>query len=104
MVAAPPGAGCRAVSAFLLLAFAQATLAFQPDEAAGLLQKADRIKTAELAEFTALLDSLAAQSKDLTASQQEMLRYLQAWKIVYDGQYSWCCYPRSPTRPRANRD
>jgi len=72
---------------FLLLAFAQATLAFQPDEAAGLLQKADRIKTADPAEFTALLDSLAAQSKDLTAAQQEMVRYLQAWKSVYEGQY-----------------
>jgi diguanylate cyclase (GGDEF)-like protein len=72
---------------FLLLAFAQATLAFQPDEAAGLLQKADRIKTADPAQFAALLDSLAAQSKDLTALQQEMVRYLQAWKSVYEGQY-----------------
>jgi diguanylate cyclase (GGDEF)-like protein len=73
---------------FLLLAFAQAALAFQPGEAAGLLQKADRIKTADPAEFTALLDSLAAQSKDLTAAQQEMVQYLQAWKSVYDGQYA----------------
>jgi diguanylate cyclase (GGDEF)-like protein len=72
---------------FLLLALAQATLAFQPDEAAGLLQKADRIKTADPAEFTALLNTLAAQSKNLTVPQQEMLHYLQAWKSVYDGQY-----------------
>ena len=72
---------------FLLLTFAQATLAFQPDEAAGLLQKADRIKTADPAEFTTLLNTLAAQSKNLAAPQQEMLHYLQAWKSVYDGQY-----------------
>jgi len=72
---------------FLLLAFAQATPALQPGEAAGLLQKADRIKTAEPAEFTSLLDSLAAQLSELTPAQQEMVRYLQAWKSVYDGQY-----------------
>jgi diguanylate cyclase (GGDEF)-like protein len=72
---------------FLLLAFAQATPALQPGEAAGLLQKADRIKTAEPAEFASLLDSLAAQLRELTPAQQEMVRYLQAWKSVYDGQY-----------------
>lgn len=72
---------------FLLLAFAQASLALQPDEAAGLLQKADRIKTAEPAEFTALLSSLAAQLNELTPPQQEAVRYLQAWKSLYDGQY-----------------
>jgi diguanylate cyclase (GGDEF)-like protein len=72
---------------FLLLTLAQATLAFQPDEAAGLLQRADRIKTADPAEFTTLLSTLAAQSTNLTAPQQEMLHYLQAWKSVYDGQY-----------------
>jgi diguanylate cyclase (GGDEF)-like protein len=72
---------------FLLLAFAQATPALQPGEAAGLLQKADRIKTADPAQFTSLLDSLAAQLSELTPAQQEMVRYLQAWKSVYDGQY-----------------
>jgi diguanylate cyclase (GGDEF)-like protein len=71
----------------LLLAFAQAASAFQSGEAAGLLQKADRIKTSDPAGFTVLLDSLAAQSKDLTSEQQELLRYLQAWKTVYEGQY-----------------
>jgi diguanylate cyclase (GGDEF)-like protein len=72
---------------FLLLAFAQPTLALQPGEAAGLVQKADRIKTADPAQFTSLLDSLAAQLSELTPGQQEMVRYLQAWKSVYDGQY-----------------
>ena len=70
----------------LLLAFAHAALALQPGEAAGLLQRADRIKTADPTEFATLLDSLA-QSKELTAAQQEMVRYLQGWKSVYDGQY-----------------
>jgi diguanylate cyclase (GGDEF)-like protein len=72
---------------FLLLAFAQATPALQPGEAAGLLQKADRIKTADPAQFSSLLDSLAAQLSELTPAQQEMVRYLQAWKSVYEGQY-----------------
>ena len=72
---------------FLLLTLAQATLAFQPDEAAGLLQRADRIKTADPAEFTTLLTTLAREPKNLTAPQQEMLHYLQAWRSVYDGQY-----------------
>jgi diguanylate cyclase (GGDEF)-like protein len=67
--------------------FAQPPTAFQPGEAAGLLRRADRIKTADPAGFTALLDSLQAQSRDLSAPQQELLRYLQAWKSAYDGQY-----------------
>jgi diguanylate cyclase (GGDEF)-like protein len=79
---------------FVLLAFsvAAATLhtpaaAFQPAEAAEMLQKADRFKTADPAGFAALLNSLVEQSKDLTPGQQEMVRYLQAWKNAYDGQY-----------------
>jgi diguanylate cyclase (GGDEF)-like protein len=71
----------------LLLALAQATPALQPGEAAGLLQKADRIKTAYPAEFNTLLTSLSAEENALTPAQQELLRYLQAWKSVYDGQY-----------------
>ena len=71
----------------LLLVFGQAAPAFQPGEAAAMLQKADRIKTAYPAEFTTLLDSLAARLNELTPPQQELVRYLQAWKDVYDGQY-----------------
>ena len=63
------------------------TFAFAPDEVPGILQKADRIKTSDPAGFAALLESLVAQSGDLTPSQQEFVRYLQAWKSVYDGQY-----------------
>ncbi len=71
----------------LLLALGQATPAFQPGEAAALLQKADRIKTAFPAEFTSLVNSLAARLDELTPPQQELVRYLQAWKDLYDGQY-----------------
>src|SRR5262249_35590235 len=70
-----------------LLAFSQAAGAFQPDEAAALLLKADRMKTADPAGFATLLDSLAAQINDLTPPQQELVRYLQGWKSAWDGQY-----------------
>lgn len=52
-----------------------------------MLQKADRIKTAYPAEFTHLLGTLAERMEELTPPQQELVRYLQAWKDVYDGQY-----------------
>ncbi len=71
----------------LLLAFGQVTPAFQPGEAAAMLQKADRIKTAYPAEFTTLLSTLAAQQGELTPPQQDLLHYLQAWRDFYDGQY-----------------
>jgi len=71
----------------LLLAFGQVTPAFQPGEAAAMLQKADRIKTAYPAEFTTLLSTLAARQDELTPRQQELVRYLQAWKAEYDGEY-----------------
>jgi diguanylate cyclase (GGDEF)-like protein len=70
-----------------LLLITQATTAFQPDEAATLLVKADRLKTADPAAFATLLDSLAAQMKDLSPAQQELVRYLQGWKSSWDGQY-----------------
>jgi len=62
-------------------------VAFQPGEADGLLQKADRIKTSDPDGFTTLLDSLLVQSRDLSPSQQEFARYLQGWKSAYDGHY-----------------
>ena len=67
--------------------FAQPAAAFQPAEAAALLQRADRIKTSDPAGFTALLNSLETQSKDLSAPQQELVRYLRGWKSAYDGEY-----------------
>jgi diguanylate cyclase (GGDEF)-like protein len=67
--------------------FAQPAAAFQPTEAAALLQRADRIKTSDPAGFATLLDSLEAQSNDLSAPQQELVRYLRGWKSAYDGEY-----------------
>ncbi|MDB6107473.1 MAG: diguanylate cyclase protein [Gammaproteobacteria bacterium] len=78
--------------ALLVVALAAAVVeqpaaAFQPAEAAALLQRADRIKTSDPAGFAALLDSLEDQSNDLTAPQQEFVRYLRGWKSAYDGEY-----------------
>jgi diguanylate cyclase (GGDEF)-like protein len=75
------------VVAQAIAVFAQPAAASQPGEAAASLLKADRMKSADPAGFTALLDSLQAQSKDLSTPQQELLRYLQGWKSAYDGQY-----------------
>jgi diguanylate cyclase (GGDEF)-like protein len=71
----------------LLLAFAHCAAAFQPGEAAGLLRKADSIKTSDPQGFSTLLGSLAGQMRDLAPTQQELVRYLQAWKQAYDGHY-----------------
>ena len=67
--------------------FAQPAAALQPGEAATLLQRADRIKTSDPAGFTALLESLEAESNDLSAPQQEFVRYLRGWKSAYDAEY-----------------
>jgi len=70
-----------------MVMFAQPAAAFQPAEAAAMLQKADLIKTSDPAGFAGLLDSLQAQSKDLSATQQEFLRYMLGYKAAYDAQY-----------------
>jgi diguanylate cyclase (GGDEF)-like protein len=71
----------------LLFVFAQAAAAFQPGEASTLLQQADRMKTADPGGFASRLDVLLARIHELSPSQQELVRYLQAWKSAYDGQY-----------------
>jgi diguanylate cyclase (GGDEF)-like protein len=58
-----------------------------PEEAAQLLKKADELKTANYPEFVAILKSLDQQSAQLSAGQQEYLRYLEGWKGGYDGDY-----------------
>ncbi|MFL6601120.1 MAG: diguanylate cyclase [Steroidobacteraceae bacterium] len=65
----------------------QPAAAFQRNEAATLLHRADRIKTSDPAGFTALLQELEAQSTDLSQSQQEFVRYLRGWKSAYDAEY-----------------
>jgi diguanylate cyclase (GGDEF)-like protein len=82
----PGGIGFALLVVAQAVACAQPVAAFQPGEAAALLQRADRIKTSDPAGFTALLDSLQAQSNNLSAPQQEFVRYLRGWKSAYDGE------------------
>lgn len=56
----------------------------QPAE---LLRKADAVKTSGHSEFVSILGSLRAQRTTLSPSDGEFLRYLEAWKEVYDGEY-----------------
>ncbi|HWM69743.1 MAG TPA: GGDEF domain-containing protein [Steroidobacteraceae bacterium] len=73
--------------ALLLLFVSNYAAAIQPDEAARLLRKADTIKLSSYGEFAAIVQSLEQQSKDLSVSQREYLRYFQGWKSAYDGDY-----------------
>jgi diguanylate cyclase (GGDEF)-like protein len=72
---------------FVFLALAHCAAAFQPGEAAKLLQKADAIKTSDPPGFAVLLNSLDAHSRELAAPEQELVHYLKAWKHAYDGDY-----------------
>ena len=71
--------------ALLLLLVSNCAFALQSEEAARLLKEADSVKLSNYGEFTAILHSLEQQSKDLSASQREYLRYYQGWKSAYDG-------------------
>jgi diguanylate cyclase (GGDEF)-like protein len=75
--------------AFVLLAAQFASVAFAADAPAAdeLLLRADEVKTANHAEFSALLDSLAARAPDLTARQHDYLAYLTGWGSAYRGEY-----------------
>ena len=75
-----PGA---AVLALLLVA--TCATAGAPDDATGLLQKADTIKNANHAEFIAILDSLDGRAARLSGAQKEYLRYLKGWNAVIEG-------------------
>jgi diguanylate cyclase (GGDEF)-like protein len=71
----------------LLLAISYCAAAIQPGEAAKLLLRADSVKTSDPPGFTTLLHTLVAEAADLSPPQQEFVRYLQAWKHAYDGEY-----------------
>jgi diguanylate cyclase (GGDEF)-like protein len=58
-----------------------------PDDTAQLIRKADDIKTADFPQFIELLKQLDATSATLSANQQIYIRYLKAWKIVYEREY-----------------
>jgi diguanylate cyclase (GGDEF)-like protein len=73
--------------ALALLLAARAAIALTQSDAAELLSKADNLKTSDPAQFVTILQSLEAQTQDLSEPQKEYLRYLQAWKSTYDGDY-----------------
>jgi diguanylate cyclase (GGDEF)-like protein len=63
-------------------------LAAGADEFAGLLQRADAIKSVDPAEFMRLLDRLGADLGQLSPPQREHLQYLQGWRHAYAGEYA----------------
>jgi diguanylate cyclase (GGDEF)-like protein len=73
------------VVALVLLLVATCATAGAPEEATGLLQKADSIKSANHAEFIAILDSLDARAAQLSGAQKEFLRYLKGWNATIEG-------------------
>jgi diguanylate cyclase (GGDEF)-like protein len=78
---------CRFVVARLawLLILASAMAAAQSQDSDDLLRRADRLKTREPAQFASTLQQLR-ERPDLSSDQREYLRFLEAWKKVYDGE------------------
>jgi diguanylate cyclase (GGDEF)-like protein len=74
----------QVIALALLLAVICAT-AGEPEDATRLLRKADSLKTANHAEFTAILGALEGRTARLSPAQRDYLRYLQAWKAVNEG-------------------
>ena len=72
------------VCASLLLA-THLTFAAELPDAAGLLRKADELRTVNYTQFVSILQSLEAARDGLSAPEHDYLRYLEAWKIAYDG-------------------
>lgn len=52
-----------------------------------LLRQADDIKTADPSGFAAIVRQLEAKPDQLSASQQQHLKYLKAWQSAYTGDY-----------------
>ncbi|MCU7376315.1 hypothetical protein PEC18_37400 [Paucibacter sp. O1-1] len=64
------------------------TAAIEPDAAMLLLKQADSIKTSNHAEFNQIMAKLESQRDALPPAEAMYLRYLQGWKIAYDGDYA----------------
>lgn len=58
-----------------------------PNDAEALLQRADKIKTADPSAFAADLQLLDAHEAQLSTRQQQYLRYLKGWRGAYEGDY-----------------
>ena len=79
---------CLAAGMFLGLAMgAAATDAPMAGGEAASLQRADRIKTSNHAEFVQILHRLEQERARLPPEQQSYLRYLEAWQVAYAGDY-----------------
>lgn len=79
------------VAIFLFLDAAAATppppAAPSPRDIAQLLQRADGMESSNIVEFTSILHRLEESRKQLTAGQQWHLRYLQARRITFLGDF-----------------
>lgn len=53
-----------------------------------LLKRADRVRTSNYAEFTALVQQLDQDSTRLSGPERHYLRYLKGWQSAYDGRYN----------------
>lgn len=52
-----------------------------------LLHRADEIKSADYATFLSLMQSLERRQNELSVTQRQQLRYLEAWSTAYKGDY-----------------
>lgn len=73
--------------AVLFMLFMNSTLALAPEEAGGLLRKADKVKTSDYSEFTSIMKLLGDEANELSPSQRQHLQYLRGWQIAYEGDY-----------------
>jgi diguanylate cyclase (GGDEF)-like protein len=74
--------------AHLCLLTALPALAAGADDFAGMLQRADAVKSVDPGDFTSLLDRLHMQLTQLSPEQREHLQYLQGWRHAYAGNYA----------------
>jgi diguanylate cyclase (GGDEF)-like protein len=52
-----------------------------------MLAQADKLKTADHAQFLRLLGELDQRASELSSDQRWHLRYLDAWQLAFDGRY-----------------
>src|SRR5688572_12835911 len=65
----------------------ECTHAAIPPDAQRMLAQAEEIKISDPQRFAQLLDALAQSSASLPRKQREHLEYLQAWKLLYSGNF-----------------
>jgi diguanylate cyclase (GGDEF)-like protein len=77
-----------ALLVILLLGTVAAATVPTSDDAMQMLKEADSIKTSNNAEFTVLMQRLSDDAGKLSPEQQLYLRYLDAWRVGYRGDYA----------------